>query len=136
LYRTNQKWHLSSKFLFLGMQESWKFSVPLHLQTKDLEQLLISLLVENEKEMGIFLSYYFKKEGAVAEKVQLETPPQFKEKFKGIIWVSFDLVYFNACLNIHEQNRDKMELGFEFSEDLSALKLIGPYWPEREMDEI
>ena len=118
------------------MQESWEFSVPLHLQTKDLEELLISLLVENEKELGIFLSYYFKKEGAVAEKVQLETPPQFKEKFNGNIWVSFDLVYFNACLNIHEQNRDKIELGFEFSEDLSYLKLIGPYWPEREMDEI
>lgn len=118
------------------MQESWKFSVPLHLQTKDLDQLLISLLIENEKEMGIFLSYYFKKEGAVAEKVQLQTHPLFRETFKGNLWVSFDLVYFNACLNIHEQNRDSMELGFEFSENLSSLELTGPYWPEREMDEI
>jgi len=118
------------------MQESWKFSVPLHLQTKDLEELLISLLVENEKELGIFLSYYFKKEGAVAEKVQLETPPQFKEKFNGNIWVSFDLVYFNACLNIHEQKRDELPIQFEFDPLFQTLTLTGSYWPEREMDEI
>lgn len=136
LYRANEKWQIHSKFVLLGMQETWKFSVPFHLHSKDLEQLLISLLNENEKEMGIFLSYYFKKDGAIAEKVQLCSTPQFREKYKGNLRVSFDLVYFNACLNIHEQNRDEMKLDFEFSEDLGSLKLKGPYWPEREMDEI
>lgn len=118
------------------MQESWKFSIPNHLLSKDLRELLQKLLEENEKEMGIFLSYYFKKEGALTEKVQLHSIPDFKEKLRGNFWVSFDLVYYNACLNIHEQNRDQMELGFEFKEDLTSLQLTGPYWPEREMDEI
>jgi len=118
------------------MQESWKLSVHSPAQPTDLGKLIMTLMEENEKEMGIFLSYYYKKEGAVTEKVKLQSIPHFKEKLKGKFLVSFDLVHYNACLNIHEQGRDQMELGFEFDESLTSLHLTGPYWPEREMDEI
>lgn len=50
--------------------------------------------------------------------------------------LDFDLVYFNTCLNIHEQKRDEMPIQFEFDPLFQNLTLIGPYWPEREMDEI
>ncbi|MCH6200770.1 hypothetical protein MMU07_14385 [Aquiflexum sp. LQ15W] len=50
--------------------------------------------------------------------------------------LDFDLVHFNAYLNIHEQKRDKMDVQFEFDPLFQNLTLTGPYWPEREMDEI
>jgi hypothetical protein len=118
------------------MQESWKLSVDSPARSTELGKLIQILLEKNEKELGIFLSYYYKKEGAVTEKVKLHSLPYFKEKLKGDFLVSFDLVHFNACLNIHEQSRDQMELSFEFDQNLTTLRLTGPYWPEREMDEI
>jgi hypothetical protein len=131
-----QKLANTIKLLPLGMQESWELSINSPARSKELGKLIQDLLEENEKELGIFLSYYFKKEGAVTEKVKLHSIPLFKEKLKGNFLVSFDLVHFNACLNIHEQSRNQMELGFEFDPNLTTLHLTGPYWPEREMDEI
>ncbi|MFD2201207.1 hypothetical protein [Shivajiella indica] len=118
------------------MQESWKFSIPNHLQSKELTDILQELLEKNTKEMGIFLSYYFKKEGAVTENVKLSSDPFFSEKLKGTFFVSFDLVHYNACLNIHEQAKDQLRLNFEFDNDITQLQMTGPYWPEREMDDI
>jgi hypothetical protein len=59
------------------MQETWKFIVKPEDRSKNPESLLKDLLVTNEKDLGIFLSYYFKKEGAVAEKVKLKGEIEF-----------------------------------------------------------
>lgn len=118
------------------MQESWEFTLP----KKDIEQysenMISSILEKNRKELGIFISYYYKKEGAVTENVNLDGSIQFFTPVTGKFTVIFDLVHFNACLNIHEQKKEKMDLDFEIQEDREILHLKGPYWPEREMDEI
>lgn len=131
-------WLLPSFFLpplpdFDTMQETWTFDLPKSQQN---EAGLIDLLQTEVKELGIFLSYYFKKEGAVAEKVNLKGKPEFESKFKGNFILEFDLVHFNACLAIHEQAREEMKIRFEIDEADQKVKLIGAYWPSREMDEI
>lgn len=115
------------------MQETWTFDFPPTLNPK--EDLKI-LLAEKERELGIFLSYYYKKEGAVAEKVILKYGPEFESKTTGTLILDFDLVHFNACLAIHEQAREEMKIRFEIDEANQKIKLTGPYWPSREMDEI
>jgi hypothetical protein len=97
---------------------------------------LKTLLKEKELELGIFLSYYYKKEGAVTEKVKLKSGPEFESKTTGSMVLDFDLVHFNACLAIHEQAREEMGVRFEIDLIYGKIKLIGAYWPSREMDEI
>ena len=116
------------------MQETWH--LPVKSDLNDPEQNLKATLESNQLELGIFLSYYFKKEGAVTEDVKLKGEIAFTERTKGKLILDFDLVHFNACLNIHHQKRDEMKLQFEFDFGFENLKLTGPYWPEREMDEI
>ena len=118
------------------MQETWKFSLISQEQPKNPEIILREVFEANERDLGIFLSYYFKKEGAVAEKVKLKGKIEFLNDLKGKLMLDFDLVHFNACLNIHEQKRDKMDVQFEFDPLFQNLTLTRPYWPEREMDEI
>lgn len=115
------------------MQETWTFDFPKPDQT---EAGLIDLLQTQEKELGIFLSYYYKKEGAVAEKVRLKGKPEFESKLKGNIILVFELVHFNACLAIHEQAKEEMKISFLFDPNQEKLILTGAYWPSREMDEI
>ena len=115
------------------MQETWTFDFP---STQNPNEDLKILLAQKEKELGILLSYYYKKEGAVAEKVQLKSGPEFKSKTAGSLILSFDLVHFNACLAIHEQTREEMKMTFELDEANKKVKLTGAYWPERGMDEI
>jgi hypothetical protein len=115
------------------MQETWIFDFP---PSQDPKGDLEILLSQKEKELGIFLSYYFKKEGAVTEKVKLKLSPEFESKTAGVLVLSFDLVHFNACLAIHEQAREEMKIRFEIDEANEKVKLTGAYWPERGMDEI
>lgn len=115
------------------MQESWTFDLT---KTDFPENQLEAILMQREKDLGIFLSYYFKKEGAIAEKVSLGSEITFLTDHTGRFKLEFDLVHFNACLAINEQKRDLIEISFEFDSDFKNLKLIGPYWPERGMDEI
>lgn len=115
------------------MQETWTFDFP---STQNPELDLEPLLAQKEKELGIFLSYYFKKQGAVAEKVCLKSGPEFESNTTGSLILSFDLVHFNACLAIHEQEREEMKITFELDEANEKVKLTGAYWPERGMDEI
>ncbi|PZX56919.1 hypothetical protein LV84_02048 [Algoriphagus ratkowskyi] len=114
------------------MQETWILKLPSFEKptSKELKQVL----AENEKDLGIFLSYYFKKEGALAEKVNLNSEINFKDECSGNFELEFDLVHYNACLAIHDQKRDQIKITFEIEND--RLNLKGPYWPEREMDEI
>lgn len=115
------------------MQETWTFDfTPTKNPLRDLELLL----AQKEKELGIFLSYYYKKEGAVTEKVKVKSGPEFESKTTGSMILDFDLVHFNACLAIHEQAREEMKIGFEIDGRDQKLILTGPYWPERSMDEI
>jgi hypothetical protein len=115
------------------MQESWTLDFP---NTAFPENELIAILQEKEKELGIFLSFYFKIDGAVTENVKLKGSPQFTSATTGKLTLDFDLVHFNACLAIHEKARDEMEMTFEIDETIQKVKLIGAYWPSREMDEI
>jgi hypothetical protein len=115
------------------MQESWTFDFP---KTDTPAKQLENLLLEKEKDLGIFLSYYFKKEGAVSEKVKLKGNPEFTSATTGKLILDFDLIFFNACLAINEQEREEMKMTFEIDESNQKLKLIGAYWPERGMDEI
>ena len=114
------------------MQETWMLNLPNSDKhtSDDLKQVLKS----NKKDLGIFLSYYFKKEGALAENVDLGSEINFKDQSTGEFDLEFDLVHFNACLAIHEQKRDQMKITFEIGNNQLILK--GPYWPERGMDEI
>lgn len=115
------------------MQESWTFDFP---KTQSVANQLIQTLEIQQKELGIFISYYYKKEGAVAEKVELLGQPEFLNQLHGKLTLGFDLVHFNACLAIHDQAKEKMDLTFEIDPEKEKLKLIGAYWPSREMDEI
>lgn len=115
------------------MQETWTFDFPSKVIAGT---LLTELLKEKTNELGIFLSYYFKKDGAVAENVRLEELPTFLSETSGWLILNFDLIYFNACLNIHEQEKENMKVTFELDPKSEKLILTGPYWPSREMDEI
>jgi len=114
------------------MQETWTFDYDYPLEDIPLENFLNS----KSKELGIFLSYYFKKEGAVAERAFLKGKPKFSTSNSGLLILGFDLVYFNACLAIHEKEKSEMELNFQLNEQKKTLELKGAYWPERGMDEI
>ncbi|SFT54689.1 hypothetical protein SAMN04489724_1263 [Algoriphagus locisalis] len=114
------------------MQETW--TLPLPHSEKPTSDDLKQVLKENQMELGIFLSYYFNKEGAHSEKVDLASEINFKDEISGDFELEFDLIHYNACLAIHDQKLDQMKITFEIEN--YKLNLKGPYWPEREMDEI
>ncbi len=115
------------------MQETWTFDFP---KSDSPAKHLEELLEKNEKDLGIFLTYYFKKDGAVSEKVKLKGSPEFTSATTGKLTLDFELIFFNACLAINEQERDEMKMTFEIDQEKDQLKLIGAFWPSREMDEI
>ncbi|WP_158859318.1 hypothetical protein [Lunatibacter salilacus] len=120
------------------MQESWKFinlKAP-ESREKSLIPWLNNVMDQNDSEMGIFLSYYYRREGAVVENVRLKPPSSDLTEMTGSITVTFELVHFNACLNIHDTNPEQLILFYEISDQGTALTLTGPYWPEREPDEL
>ncbi|MCE7057367.1 hypothetical protein LZF95_21985 [Algoriphagus sp. AGSA1] len=114
------------------MQETW--TLPLPNSGKLTSEVIKQVLVESKMDLGIFLSYYFKKEGALAENVSLDSEISMKDHNSGSFTLAFDLVHFNACLAIHEQKRDQININFKIEDN--GLILTGPYWPERGMDEI
>jgi hypothetical protein len=118
------------------MQESWDFKIVRKKSEENPKSILMDVLKKEKKDLGIFLSYYFKMEGAVVENVSLFENIDFKDRLKGSFKVEFDLVHHNACLNIHEENKEKLELQFEFDQNLESLTLIGPLRLEREPDDI
>ncbi len=118
------------------MQETWDFIIKDQIHEDNDEDLIREILCNEKKDLGIFLSYYYKKDGAVAENVKLKDQIVYLEKGKGKFLVEFDLIYHNACLNIHEEDRENLEVNFEIDRNSKTLKLIGPFWPERELDDI
>lgn len=115
------------------MQETWTFDFP---STQNPAKGLELLLGTREKDLGIFLSYYFKKDGAVAEQVTMKSAPVFETELTGSVELEFVLAYFNACLAINEQAKEEMKITFEIDSKSEKIKLIGAFWPSREMDEI
>ena len=81
------------------MQESWTFEFPFDKLTSEAWSWLIQT---QQRDLGIFLSYYYKRQGAVVEKVQLMTFPQLDSQDTGTLSLRFEFVYFNACQDLHE----------------------------------
>ena len=117
------------------MQITWELDLKKSTKNAPSEQLT-DILSSESKELGIFLSYYFKKDGAVAENVSLVDIPNFENENSGKLRLAFDLVYFNACLAIHEQNRESILIDFNIDEKDGNLILKGPDWPDRGLDDI
>ena len=113
------------------MQESWTFEFP---HTTVSQDSLEELFQTQQRELGIFLSYAYK--GAVVEQVRLLGRIQSKDGLSGTFQVTYALVYFNACLDINQQQEAKMTL--EFSLDLikKTLLLCTEYVPSRHLDDI
>jgi hypothetical protein len=115
------------------MQESWTFDFPFERLTAEAWFWLIKT---QQRELGIFLSYYYKRQGAVVEKVKLSAAPQLNSQVSGTLSLEFELVYFNACQDLHETQSEEMKLSFQFDAAKKILNLVGAYWPSREPDEI
>jgi len=115
------------------MQESWNFELP---NSTTLQDGLEAVMLLKQIELGIFLSYYYKKGGAVVEKVSQASELRFTSPLSGTLRVTFDLIYFNACRDIHQQERGEMELQVTWDEEKRILRLKGEYWPTRDGDEI
>ncbi len=114
------------------MQHTWSFDYNQKLNPENLAKFMES----QSKELGIFLSYYYKKQGAHADDVSLKSAPEFQTPKNGRFTLEFQLVYFNACLDINEQEKEEMKIDFEYQETANKLLLTGENWPERGMDEI
>lgn len=131
-----EKFLIQSNELYLNMQESWTFTLNEDIKVENSEILIQNVISRENKDFGIFLSYYFRKDGAVVENVSFNSIELGNEKTKGKVMVSFDLIHFNACLNIHEQGKEKMELTYHIFFESNSIEFKGPFWPERGMDEI
>ncbi len=131
-----EKFLLQSNILYLNMQETWTFQLSRELSREKSERIVEKIISKEKKDFGIFLSYYFRREGAVVENVAHQSSAEDKAPFKGKVIVSFDLIHYNACLNIHEQGKEVMELSYQIDLGSKSIEFTGPYWHEREMDDI
>jgi hypothetical protein len=118
------------------MQETWTIQLDRATDPSELIDILPELILKQRMELGIFLSYYYRKQGAVAEDVKLEGKLLESSPGKGSFILDYKVVHFNACLNIHDEARQKMQIEYEYDFDKLKVLLKGAYWPEREMDEI
>lgn len=121
------------------MQESCQFQFPLKIgkwNKEEFQASIIQLLEQYKKDLGILLSYYYNEAGGLVEEVKLDSEITLTSPTSGYFRVSFDVVHFNACLDIHQLNKDFMILHMDLISDTNNLKISGPIWPEREPDEI
>ncbi|AWW28730.1 hypothetical protein DN752_00470 [Echinicola strongylocentroti] len=117
------------------MQHTWKFNLS-SKKDEDVTKWVSECLVDQQKELEIFLSFYTKSEGAVAENTTIEKVIFQDTNVDGKITVAFHKVFYNACLNIHETDKDHMQLTFKIDQDNETLQVSGPIVEERGMDEI
>ncbi|MEX2594312.1 MAG: hypothetical protein WD426_16190 [Anditalea sp.] len=121
------------------MQEFREFDLTNSIEAFENESYveeIIKVMEQNKKELGIFLSYYFKEEGGLVEEVKLSDKISFLTSTTGTFKVNFKVVYFNACWDIHSDNKEEMLIHFDFYPAQKKMRLTGPRWPEREPDEI
>ena len=107
----------------------------LNAEKQDLKEGLETALLEQQNSLGILLSYYYKEQGGLVENVRF-SGINFETSAAGTVRVGFNVVYFNACWDIHETNQDSMLLNFTLDAPTKRLKLYGPSMPEREQNEI
>lgn len=118
------------------MQEKWVFKSDNIKSAKDINTAVSCVFNEKMNELEIFLSLYTKLDGALAENIQLADPINSSEKHTGILCLSFDKIFYNACLNINETDLDKIKLTYEFKPEIGHLVLMGPDIPERETEDL
>ncbi|MBD8489385.1 hypothetical protein IFO69_11575 [Echinicola sp. CAU 1574] len=121
------------------MQETWNFTLSnptTSSNSEELTSLLKRTLESNENELRIFLSLYTKIDGAVAEFPEFEKLIEQKSIQEGSISILFNKVFFNACLNINETEKDRIILHYLVDQERAELLLTGPFVPERGMDDI
>jgi hypothetical protein len=122
------------------MQHEWLLDLDeLEVKTMSkntLEKEIRKAVQENTQTLGIFLSYYTRIDGAIAENVQLGGSVAFDNDLSGSFILDFDKVFHNACLNIHEQEKDKLKIEFRVLPGDAKINLTGPFWPERMTDDI
>ncbi|MDN3690371.1 hypothetical protein [Cyclobacterium jeungdonense] len=118
------------------MQEKWVFDWKEQDKKDNLKESFDSLFSQKAKELGIFLSYYTRSEGAVAENVHLLEMEELLSPQEGLLWLGFQKVFYNACLNIDETDPDKMQVRYLINPSKGKLVLTGPDVPEREPDEL
>src|SRR5690606_41459225 len=95
------------------MQEIWEFDMPT-AELQSPEDRLRELLESKSKEIGIYLSYYYRPEGGIVEQVRLKEDILINTPTTGRITVDFFVIYYNACLNINSTDIiDQMYLTFE-----------------------
>lgn len=116
------------------MQENWTFKITEPIE--DYDGVVSSIIAEKQREMGIFLSYYYRKDGAVVENVFMSSDPIDDDEYHGKVMVDFDLIHYNACLNINESKKHFLELEYELDPDNYTISFKGPFLPERGQDEI
>ncbi|QDH80494.1 hypothetical protein FKX85_16165 [Echinicola soli] len=117
------------------MQYTWNFKLS-HDIKGDLKHILRETFSHQQKELEIFLSYYTKMDGAVAENATFEKAIEPVSNTSGKLILRFHKVFYNACLNIHETEKDQMEVEYKIDWDGSTIKLLGPVIEERGMDDI
>ncbi|MFM7629606.1 MAG: hypothetical protein ACKO44_08815 [Algoriphagus sp.] len=115
------------------MHESWTFDFPFDRLTSEAWTWLIQT---QQRELSIFLSYYYKRQGAVVEKVKLKTDPPLDSPDSGTLCLEFELIYFNACQDLRETQSEEMNLSFQFHAAKNTLILIAALLPSRDPDEI
>jgi hypothetical protein len=121
------------------MQETWELDLtnaPINFVDEFKGEEIKRTIKENVKELEILLSYYFKGEGGLVEKVTLTDNINFMTPTTGTFKVKFKVVYFNACWDIHSDDEEQMILNFDVNLLQKKMRLTGPLWPEREPDEI
>ncbi len=118
------------------MQETWEFDFQ-PSNGLPVDAALKEIMEKKSKEVGIYLSYYYRPEGGLVEQVKQQGDIEFTGPAAGSLKVSFYVIYYNACLNIHsEDNRDEMTLRFEIDPAQQKIRFTGPHWPQREPDEL
>ncbi|NHE57366.1 hypothetical protein [Cyclobacterium plantarum] len=118
------------------MQENWVLSWEEPISEKEFKNALPLIFEQKRKELAIFLSLYTKTEGAIAENIRLLSWEASVSIIKGSLWLGFNKVFYNACLNINETDQDKMKIDYEANSPVTKIILSGPYIPEREPDDI
>jgi hypothetical protein len=85
-------------------------------------------------EIRIHLSYHFKKDGFIVENVELSKVEFNEINGSGLLFINYDQVYFNSCLNIDTSNKDTLQLKFEWNS--GNISIYPPIRFNRESDEI
>lgn len=118
------------------MQEKWVFKSESVKNADNINTALSCVFNEKKNELEIFLSLYTKLDGALAENIQLVDPIVSPEQHTGSLILSFNKIFYNACLNINETDLDKIKLTYEFKPENGHLVLVGPDIPEREVEDL